>query len=208
VSLDDLEDLLQSKVDHPAGLPVVVVIDDDAGIRSSLETVLKAKYDVRTCADALQGVRAVDKNTSCVILDVRMPTHDGFWVCKHLRRRAPDVPIIFFSAYQDVKDPYEIINEFHPFGYVVKGDTLSALLRLVASAIKHSERLHGGRQTLERLRAAREQVRGVHESAPPAPSRRTDGPPPPPRRTDGPPPPPRRTDGPPPPPRRTDRPPK
>src|SRR6266511_4388458 len=109
MSLDDLEKMIQSEGGSSHDRPVVVVVDDDVLIRSSLETVLKDKYDVRLCADGLAGVRAVDESTGCVILDVRMPTHDGFWVCKHLRKRAPDVPIIFYSAYQDVKDPYEII---------------------------------------------------------------------------------------------------
>jgi DNA-binding NtrC family response regulator len=166
VSLDDLEKLLGDKERPDSERPIVIVIDDDAGIRSSLETVLKAHYEVRTCADGLDGVRATDANTSCVILDVRMPTHDGFWVCKHLRKRVPNVPIIFFSAYQDVKDPYEIINEFHPFGYLVKGETLSSLLSLVASAVRHSERLREGRQTVERLRAARRHLQGVHDGKP------------------------------------------
>jgi DNA-binding NtrC family response regulator len=162
--LDDLEKLIQSDGDGVFGdRPVVVVIDDDASIRNSLELVLKEKYDVRTCVDGVDGVRAVDKNTCCVILDVRMPNHDGFWVCKHLRKREPDVPIIFHSAYQDLKDPYEVINEFHPFGYVVKGDTLATLLQLVAQAVKHSERVRDGRRTLERLRDAREQIQGVRD---------------------------------------------
>jgi len=34
----------------------VVVIDDDASIRTSLEQVLKETYDVRTCVDGLDGV--------------------------------------------------------------------------------------------------------------------------------------------------------
>lgn len=164
MSLDDLEKLIESDAGEDLGdRPVVVVIDDDASIRSSLGQVLREKYEVRTCVDGLDGVRAVDKNTGCVILDVRMPNHDGFWVCKHLRKRDPDVPIIFHSAYQDLKDPYEVINEFHPFGYIVKGDTLAALLQLVAKAVKHSERLREGRRTLERLRDAREQIQGVRD---------------------------------------------
>ena len=164
VSLDDLEKLIRSdETDVFGDKPVIVVIDDDSSIRTSLEKVLKDKYEVRTCVDGLDGVRAVDKNTGCVILDVRMPGHDGFWVCKHLRKRDPDVPIIFHSAYQDLKDPYEVINEFHPFGYVVKGDTLAALLQLVAKAVKHSERLREGRRTLDRLRDAREQLQGVRD---------------------------------------------
>jgi len=164
MSLNELENLVQG--DGPgetSSRPIVVVIDDDPIIRASLEKVLKDKYEVRLCADGIEGTRVVDVNVSCVILDVRMPTHDGFWVCKHLRNRVPDVPIIFHSAYQDVKDPYEIINEFHPFGYVVKGDTLAMLLALVASAVKHSERLQETRRTVDRLRDARNRIRDVQE---------------------------------------------
>jgi DNA-binding NtrC family response regulator len=166
MSLKELEKLVRSDDDRRRDRPIVVVVDDDVLIRNSLETVLIDKYDVRTCANGMEGVRTVDDATSCVILDVRMPTHDGFWVCKHLRKRAPDVPIIFYSAYQDVKDPYEIINEYHPFGYVVKGDTLSTLLSLVASAVRHSARVREVRRTIERLREAREQVRDVHGEQP------------------------------------------
>jgi DNA-binding NtrC family response regulator len=166
MSLKDLEKMIRSESGHSSDRPIIVVVDDDALVRSSLETVLQDKYDVRSCSNGLEGVRTVDDNTSCVILDVRMPTHDGFWVCKHLRRRAPDVPIIFYSAYQDVKDPYEIINEYHPYGYVVKGDTLASLLSLVANAVRHSERLRDGRRTVERLRDAREQLRDLHTDRP------------------------------------------
>jgi DNA-binding NtrC family response regulator len=146
-------------------------------VRSSLDTVLRDKYEVRSCSNGLEGVRTVDDHTSCVILDVRMPTHDGFWVCKHLRKRAPDVPIIFYSAYQDAKDPYEIINEYHPFGYVVKGDTLATLLSLVANAVRHSDRLREGRRTVERLREAREQLRDLHEGPAGEPSQAAVKPP-------------------------------
>lgn len=150
------------------------MVDDDPSIRNSLEKVLEDKYTVRTCADGIEAVRAVNEDTHCVILDVRMPTYDGFWVCKHLRKRASDVPIIFYSAYQNLKDPLEVINEFHPFGYVVKGDTLTTLLRQVANAVKHSKRLRESRRTVEQLRQAREQAREVggqlkkRSSSPPA----------------------------------------
>jgi DNA-binding NtrC family response regulator len=90
-----------------------------------------------------------------------MPTHDGFWVAQQLRGRQQDVAIIFHSAYQDVKDPYEVINEFRPFGYVVKGESLAALLDLVSNACRLSQRVRARQKTLERLREAREQVRGV-----------------------------------------------
>jgi DNA-binding NtrC family response regulator len=173
MSLKDLEKMIRSHEGQDGDRPIIVVVDDDELVRGSLETVLRDKYEVKSCSNGLEGVRTVDDNTSCVILDVRMPTHDGFWVCKHLRRRAPDVPIIFYSAYQDVKDPYEIINEHHPFGYVVKGDTLATLLTLVSNAVRHSQRVRDGRRTIERLREAREQLRDLHGDGTDAGSGRT-----------------------------------
>src|SRR5438445_12193342 len=147
----------------PAGRPVVVVIDDDAGIRNSLARVLKAKYTVHTWPDGTQGVLGIDKETSCVILDVRMPMHDGFWVGRQIRKKAPDVPIIFHSAYQDSKNPYEIINDLHPYGFVVKGEKVAELLSLVAEAVKFSERMKEGRRPSAHLRAAREAAPSARE---------------------------------------------
>jgi DNA-binding NtrC family response regulator len=159
MSLDELEQLLETPRESPSEKrPIVVVIDDDMSIRSSLTTVLKDKYLVRVCSSAIEGVRAVDQQVCCVILDVKMPTHDGFWVCKHLRKRVPDVPVIFHSGYQDVKDPDEVMSEFRPFGYVVKGNSLATLLSLVASAVRHTERLKANRTTVDQLRRAREQL--------------------------------------------------
>jgi len=162
--LDDLERLVDGgPKGQAAGRPIVVVIDDDAGIRNSLSRVLKAKYEVRTWPDGPKGVLGVDKNTSCIILDVRMPTHDGFWVGRQIRKKAPDVPIIFHSAYQDSKNPYEIINELHPYGFVIKGEKVAELLSLVHSAVKYSERLKDGRRSSGHLRAASETAMPARE---------------------------------------------
>ncbi len=162
--LKDLETMIQADPERaPGHRPTVAVVDDDVSVRDSLQTILQDKYDVRTCPSGVEAVRTIDGDTSCVILDVKMPTHDGFWVSKQLRKRSPDIPIIFHSAYQDLKDPYQIINDYHPFGYVVKGETLSTLLVLIANAVRHSERLREGRRTIVRLREAREKVRELYQ---------------------------------------------
>lgn len=107
MSLEDLEKLVDAAPKGQAkDRPKIVVVDDDASIRSSLVAVLKSEYSVRECKNAVEAVREVNEATDCVILDVKMPTHDGFWVAEQLRSHQHDVPIIFHSAYQDVKDPY------------------------------------------------------------------------------------------------------
>jgi DNA-binding NtrC family response regulator len=177
VSLDDLEKLVDAAPQAKAeSRPRVVVVDDDASIRSSLQAALDGSYDVRTCRNAVEAVREIDDATDCVILDVKMPAHDGFWVAEQLRTRHEDVAIIFHSGYQDVKDPYEVINEFRPFGYVVKGASLAALLDLVARACRISQRMRDRQKTLDRLREAREQVRGVGRSSDGPAGRKGSGP--------------------------------
>src|SRR4051812_26266491 len=86
--------------------PLVMVIDDDAATRESLEYVLKSKYDLLLCASAKEGLAAFRDDVCVVILDVKMKAHDGFWACDELRKRQIDIPIIFYSAYQSLKDPY------------------------------------------------------------------------------------------------------
>lgn len=58
-----------------------------------------------------------------------------------------------------------MINEYRPFGYLVKGDSLAALLDLVAKACRFSQRIRSRQKTLDRLRDARDQVRSVTGSS-------------------------------------------
>jgi DNA-binding NtrC family response regulator len=118
----------------PARLPILV-IDDDETTRDSLAFILADQYHVTVCASANDGVAAVHEDVCVVILDVRMPEKDGFVACAEIRQKVPDVPVIFYSAHQSFKDPYEIINDHHPFGYVAKGEDLQKIVKLVSQAV-------------------------------------------------------------------------
>jgi DNA-binding NtrC family response regulator len=116
--------------------PVILVIDDDAETRDSIDYVLKDRYEVLLCGSAKAGLAAFRDDVCAVILDVKMKTHDGFWTCDELRKRQVDIPIIFYSAYQNLKDPYRIINEHRPFGYIVKDGDIRKLLDSVDTAVQ------------------------------------------------------------------------
>ncbi len=152
MAFDDFDALLRQDVAYetPAAseLPRVVIIDDDPGIRRSLALMLSGSYQVRLCASALEGVAAMDDEVCAVILDIKMKGHDGFWACNEIRKSQPDMPVIFYSAYQDVKDPYDVINEHRPFGYLSKDsgvrrllDTLETAVRLRTLAIENRKQL-------------------------------------------------------------------
>lgn len=133
----------------------LLVIDDDKASRESLEFIFGEQYELTMCASAKEGVAAVHEDICAVILDIRMPEKDGFWACEEIRRRFPDMPVIFYSAYQSAKDPVEIINDYHPLGYVVKGGDLQRLVKLVDLAVQIQSIVIQNRKLIRRLQASK-----------------------------------------------------
>jgi DNA-binding NtrC family response regulator len=121
--------------------PRIVIIDDDPSVVATLEMALGEDYDVVAAGDAATGVSLVDDGIAAVVLDVKMEGHDGFWACEQIQSRCPFVPVIFHSAYQDAKNPFEIINAHRPFAYIAKGDSFEKLQQALARAVDFSDRL-------------------------------------------------------------------
>ena len=51
------------------------------------------------------------------------------------------MPIIFHSAYQDIKDVYEILNDFRPFAYLKKEGQFGELRDTINSAVQHFKQI-------------------------------------------------------------------
>jgi DNA-binding NtrC family response regulator len=130
----------------------LLVVDDDESIRNSLYSVLSPHYHVVMCESALQGIRALTAEMSAVILDVKMSPHDGFWACSEIRKIQPDIPVIFYSAYQDIKDPFQIINEHRPFGYIMKDGDPNKLLVTLETATHLYHTTLRSKRIIERLK--------------------------------------------------------
>jgi CheY-like chemotaxis protein len=169
MSFKDLESLLgdmaplssrrsTSSADAPLSsrnAPLVLVVDDDESVRSALNFLLSSTYRVLSCASAIDALEAFTEEVCVVILDVKMKGHDGFWACDQLRKRQPDIPIIFYSAYQDAKDPFDIINAHRPFGYVTKDGSTDKLLRTVDLAAQLYQSTLRSRRIIERIKSKR-----------------------------------------------------
>lgn len=78
----------------------VLVVEDDPAVRSSLERSLAFEgYAVVTAADGEAGLTAVaDHRPDAVVLDLGLPRVDGLEVCRRLRARGDDVPILVLTA--------------------------------------------------------------------------------------------------------------
>jgi FixJ family two-component response regulator len=94
---------LQRSENGVFGLPGISIVDDDESVREAI-------YDLMDC----MGVRtevfssAEDflnsgglRETTCLILDVRMPGMSGLELQRHLNAAGLRIPIIFISAHDD-----------------------------------------------------------------------------------------------------------
>ena len=147
---DEEDDDPQSSTDSKQS--VILIIDDDRNIRESLETILKDTFDIILCSSGDEGIDAVNFGVDTVILDIKMEGKDGFETYRLIREKNPDIPIIYHSAYQDLKSPYEIMNEFRPFGFISKGEGFAELTSLLNSAVAYHRQIIENQNLLKELK--------------------------------------------------------
>jgi DNA-binding response OmpR family regulator len=84
----------------------LLVIEDDDNISTAIEEYFsRCGYTVTTAADGVAGVEAVVKaRPDVVVLDLMLPKMDGLAVCKELRSKNPQMPIVMLTAKDDVVD--------------------------------------------------------------------------------------------------------
>ena len=84
---------------------IVYIVDDDAGVRMSLELVMEsASLAVRGYASGEEFLASFDRERpGCLVLDLRMPGLSGIDVLQRLRGDHNEMPAIIISGHADVK---------------------------------------------------------------------------------------------------------
>jgi len=83
--------------------PRVLIVDDDAAVRESIKRVLEAAgYEVGLAQDGEEAVvRFVPEQVDLVLLDLNLPSRNGWDVFEGLTTRYPFVPIIIITGMPD-----------------------------------------------------------------------------------------------------------
>ena len=82
--------------------PVIHVLDDDPGVRRSLDRLLRSVgYEVRLYDSAFALIEAAPGLSGCILLDVRMPDMDGLEVQERIRDKS-SCPVILMTGHGDV----------------------------------------------------------------------------------------------------------
>lgn len=140
-------------------LPTVYVVDDDASIRESLSSLIRAEgMAVEVFASALDFL-ALDqlKDFSCVVLDVRMPGLDGLSLQDELNKRGWEVPVIFITGHGDVPDAVRAMKA-GAIDFLKKPFEDFTLLRAITTALSRVSREFHRKLELAELKARYEQL--------------------------------------------------
>lgn len=112
----------------------VCLVDDQTLVRHGIRSLLELAGDVEVVAEAEDGAAAVDAITAhrpdVVLLDLRMPRHDGLWALAELRAREIDVPVLVLTTFDDDELVLGALRG-GARGYLLKDVTLDQLVGAV-----------------------------------------------------------------------------
>jgi len=115
----------------------ILIIDDEPHIVSMVTRALTAEgYESIACDDGPAGLeRALRGDVDLVILDVGLPTMDGFDVLRHLRAGAAGIPVIMLTARSSARDAVDGLDA-GASDYVPKPFSLAELMARVRSRLR------------------------------------------------------------------------
>ncbi|MBL7996238.1 response regulator transcription factor [bacterium] len=115
----------------------ILIIEDDERLSRFLKHGLTQDgFAVDTCADGESALVEFEVNTyDLVILDWKLPGMDGIEVCKEIRKKGSNVPVLFLTAQDSVTNKIEGLESgaddylTKPFSFMELAARLQALLR-------------------------------------------------------------------------------
>jgi DNA-binding NtrC family response regulator len=120
---------------NTAKAPRILIVDDDAGQRSLLDSFLTSQGFATVCVssgeEALQILRTRD--ISMMISDVRMPGLTGLETLRRARREHAVLPVLLVTAYADIREAVGAMRD-GALNYLAKPIDLDELLATVQQA--------------------------------------------------------------------------
>jgi two-component system, OmpR family, response regulator MprA len=121
-------------------MPTILIAEDDRRVRESLDRALRLEgYSVVTVSDGAAALEAHDRDQpDLMLLDVSMPNVDGLTVCRMIRSRGHDTPVLMLTARHEVPDRVAGLDAGAD-DYLVKPFALEELLARVRARLRSGD---------------------------------------------------------------------
>lgn len=101
INAKEAADRITNAEDFDADRPLVLIIDDNNGMRAYLRSILKDRYNVSEAADGSQGLeKARHEVPKLIVCDVMMPVMDGLEFTRQLKEdiATSHIPVVLLTA--------------------------------------------------------------------------------------------------------------
>jgi DNA-binding response OmpR family regulator len=121
-------------------MPRILIVEDEPSMRMGLQDNLEFEgYETDTADEGDIGLKKIMENSyDLVLLDVMLPNISGFDICKTVRKKGVNTPIILLTAKGDEID--KVLGlELGADDYITKPFSLRELLARIKAVIRRGE---------------------------------------------------------------------
>lgn len=123
----------------------VLIVDDDALIRDSLNIILGLEEDIEVIGTACNGQEAFEickKNIpDIVLMDIRMPVLDGVLGTKLIKSSFKDVKVLILTTFKDDEYIKEAVKNGAE-GYILKNQSSDSIVESIRAVSKGNAVFH------------------------------------------------------------------
>jgi len=117
----------------------LLIVDDDALIRKSLEVALSSQENFTIVATASDGIEATnicnDTEIDAILMDIRMPGMDGIAATKLIKSRYPNIRIMMLTTFDDRPNIQQALAAGAD-GYLLKTDKISGIAQALTTMME------------------------------------------------------------------------
>lgn len=118
----------------------ILLVEDDAALRSALEELLlREGYEVTKVSNVRSAVEAMNAEIDLAMLDVGLPDGDGVSLCRQWRSEGVQTPILFLTAKDEELD---VVRGLDAGGndYVTKPFRMQELLSRIRALLRRNQK--------------------------------------------------------------------
>jgi PAS domain S-box-containing protein len=145
--------------------PTILIVEDDSDFRQFLVKLLSLKdYETLTAGNAYEALHCLNDHTvDLVLLDIRLPDIDGYWVMDRIKAKFPNLLVIMMTGSASVDSAVKALRK-GTYDYLEKPFPTEKLLKTIQNAFEHKRSEVQRKQALGKLGESEEKYHQLFDS--------------------------------------------
>ena len=116
--------------------PVVLIVDDEPGVRASVKVILEDGYDLLEAPDGAAALEIVrTQHVDACLLDILLPGMEGIEVLDRIKRLDASIEVILVTAVRTLRTAVEAMR-LGAYDYLTKPFSVEELRSVVERALE------------------------------------------------------------------------